>query len=117
MPDMAPKVDHTQVPAAASVTAADPPSSSPAKKNYSRDFLLGCARSPYAAEVPPDFPSLDPNVANLMVKQHTTPFDSSGFRQQRMMCQASTSDFVSSSPVSSTPPRSELPELDDGSVG
>ncbi|CAN8014601.1 unnamed protein product [Ixodes persulcatus] len=96
MPDVAPKVDHTQVPAAASVVAADPPPSAAAKKNYSRDFLLGCARSPYATEMPPDFPSLDPDVANLMVKQHATPFDPNGFRQ-RMMRQASASDFVSSS--------------------
>ncbi|CAN8024608.1 unnamed protein product [Ixodes persulcatus] len=117
MPDVAPKVDRPQVPATASVVTADPPpSAAPKKKNYSRDFLLGCARSPYATEMPPDFPSLDPDVANLMVKQHATPFDSDGFRQ-RMMRQASVSDFVSSSPVSSTPPRSELSELDDGSVG
>ncbi|XP_029834459.2 eukaryotic translation initiation factor 4E-binding protein Mextli isoform X1 [Ixodes scapularis] len=117
MTDVAPKVDRPQVPAAASVVTADPPPSASAKKkNYSRDFLLGCARSPYATEMPPDFPSLDPDVANLMVKQHATPFDSDGFRQ-RMMRQASVSDFVSSSPVSSTPPRSELSELDDGSVG
>ncbi|CAN7981035.1 unnamed protein product [Ixodes pacificus] len=85
MPDGAPKVDHTQVPAAASVTAADPPPSAAAKKNYSRDFLLGCALSQYATEVPPDFPSLDPDVANLMVKQHATPFNSSGFRQRMML--------------------------------
>ncbi|CAN7991707.1 unnamed protein product, partial [Ixodes hexagonus] len=117
MPDVAAKVDRPQVPSSAPVEAASlPPSAVAKKRSYSRDFLLSCAQSPHATEMPPDFPSLDPDVANLMVKQNATPFDSDGFRQ-RMMRQASVSDFVSSSPVSSTPPRSELSELDDSSMG
>lgn len=115
-PDTAAKVDRSEVPSSASVEAAQPPQLATPTKVYSREFLLSCARSPLSTRLPPDFPSLDPEVASLMVRQPATPFDSDGFRQ-RMMRQASVSDFVPSSPVSSTPPRSELSELDDSGMG
>nr|XP_054917658.1 uncharacterized protein LOC126546314 isoform X7 [Dermacentor andersoni] len=112
-PEFSAKADRPQVPSSASSDVSDAPIDVVSKcKNYSRDTLLQLSHSPFATQMPPDFPSLDPEVANLMVKQHITPFDSDGFRQ-RMMRQASVSDFVSSSPVSSTPPRSDVLEMDD----
>ncbi|XP_070386950.1 eukaryotic translation initiation factor 4E-binding protein Mextli-like isoform X5 [Dermacentor albipictus] len=112
-PEFSAKADRPQVPSSASSDVSDAPVDVvPKCKNYSRDALLQLSHSPFATQMPPDFPSLDPEVANLMVKQHITPFDSDGFRQ-RMMRQASVSDFVSSSPVSSTPPRSDVLEMDD----
>ncbi|XP_075733645.1 eukaryotic translation initiation factor mextil isoform X2 [Rhipicephalus microplus] len=115
-PEFSAKADHPQVPSSASLDASDAPIEPAAvRKCYSRDALLQMSLSPLATQMPPDFPSLDPEVANVMVKQHITPFDSDGFRQ-RMMRQASVSDFVSSSPVSSTPPRSDVSEVEDSSV-
>ncbi|KAL1437334.1 hypothetical protein MTO96_001395 [Rhipicephalus appendiculatus] len=115
-PEFSAKADRPQVPSSASLDASDAPIEPAAvRKCYSRDALLHMSASPLATQMPPDFPSLDPEVANLMVKQHITPFDSDGFRQ-RMMRQASVSDFVSSSPVSSTPPRSDVSEVEDSSV-
>ncbi|XP_075530702.1 eukaryotic translation initiation factor 4E-binding protein Mextli-like isoform X6 [Dermacentor variabilis] len=112
-PEFSAKADRPQVPSSASSDVSDAPIDVVSKcKSYSRDTLLQLSHSPFATQMPPDFPSLDPEVANLMVKQHITPFDSDGFRQ-RMMRQASVSDFVSSSPVSSTPPRSDVLEMDD----
>uniref|UniRef100_L7LW34 Eukaryotic translation initiation factor 4e-binding protein mextli n=1 Tax=Rhipicephalus pulchellus TaxID=72859 RepID=L7LW34_RHIPC len=115
-PEFSAKADRPQVPSSASLDSSDAPIEPAAvRKCYSRDALLHMSVSPLATQMPPDFPSLDPEVANLMVKQHITPFDSDGFRQ-RMMRQASVSDFVSSSPVSSTPPRSDVSEVDDSTV-
>ncbi|XP_037503191.1 eukaryotic translation initiation factor 4E-binding protein Mextli isoform X2 [Rhipicephalus sanguineus] len=115
-PEFSAKADRPQVPSSASLDASDAPIDPAAvRKCYSRDALLHMSVSPLATQMPPDFPSLDPEVANLMVKQHITPFDSDGFRQ-RMMRQASVSDFVSSSPVSSTPPRSDVSEVEDSAV-
>lgn len=115
-PEFSAKAERPQVPSSASVEASDPPAGAfPAVRSYSRDFLLQCSQSAIAVQLPLDFPALDPEVANLMVKQHITPFDSDGFRQ-RMMRQASVSDFVSGSPVSSTPPRSDLSEVEDSTA-
>ncbi|XP_075733648.1 uncharacterized protein LOC119176377 [Rhipicephalus microplus] len=115
-PEFSAKADHAQVPSSASLDASDAPIEPAAvRKCYSRDAVLHMSLSPLATQMPPDFPSLDPKVANVMVKQHITPFDSDGFRQC-MMHQASVSDFFSSSPVSSTPPRSDVSEVEDSSV-
>ncbi|XP_049525142.1 uncharacterized protein LOC119465137 isoform X3 [Dermacentor silvarum] len=112
-PEFSAKADRPQVPSSASSDVSDAPTDVSSKcKSYSRETLLQLSHSAFATQMPPDFPSLDPEVANLMVKQHITPFDSDGFRQ-RMMRQASVSDFVSSSPVSSTPPRSDVSEVED----
>uniref|UniRef100_A0A1E1XD05 Eukaryotic translation initiation factor 4e-binding protein mextli n=1 Tax=Amblyomma aureolatum TaxID=187763 RepID=A0A1E1XD05_9ACAR len=115
-PEFSAKADRPQVPSSASLDSSDLPDDAQSnRRTYSREFLLECSQSSVATQMPPDFPSLDPEVANLMVKQHITPFDSDGFRQ-RMMRQASVSDFVSSSPVSSTPPRLDLSEVEDSST-
>ncbi|XP_077502799.1 uncharacterized protein LOC144113544 isoform X3 [Amblyomma americanum] len=115
-PEFSAKADRPQVPSTASLDSSDLPDDAQSNRRmYSREFLLECSQSSVATQMPPDFPSLDPEVANLMVKQHITPFDSDGFRQ-RMMRQASVSDFVSSSPVSSTPPRLDLSEVEDSST-
>ncbi|KAH8018629.1 hypothetical protein HPB51_009563 [Rhipicephalus microplus] len=111
-PEFSAKADHPQVPSSASDAPIEPAA---VRKCYSRDALLQMSLSPLATQMPPDFPSLDPEVENVMVKQHITPFDSYGFRQW-MMHQASVSDFFSSSPVSSTPPLSDVSEVEDSSV-
>ncbi|KAH7936566.1 hypothetical protein HPB49_001420 [Dermacentor silvarum] len=38
-------------------------------KMYTREFLLQCSQSSLATQEPPDFPVLDPEVANVMVKK------------------------------------------------
>lgn len=52
----------------------------PAHASYSRDFLLECSRSPFATELPPDFPQLDPSIESIMVKQTPMPFDPDLFK-------------------------------------
>ncbi|KAH7977613.1 hypothetical protein HPB49_003042 [Dermacentor silvarum] len=50
--------------------AAGPPCSTHrGLKMYTREFLLQCSQSSLATQVPPDFPVLDPEVANAMVKE------------------------------------------------
>ncbi|KAL1437333.1 hypothetical protein MTO96_001395 [Rhipicephalus appendiculatus] len=69
-PEFSAKADRPQVPSSASLDASDAPIEPAAvRKCYSRDALLHMSASPLATQMPPDFPSLDPEVANLMVKQ------------------------------------------------
>ncbi|KAH7977623.1 hypothetical protein HPB49_003052 [Dermacentor silvarum] len=50
--------------------AAGPPCSTHrGLKMYTREFLLQCSQTSLATQVPPDFPVLDPEVANAMVKE------------------------------------------------
>ncbi|XP_077543044.1 uncharacterized protein LOC144155462 isoform X2 [Haemaphysalis longicornis] len=115
-PEFSAKAERPQVPSSASVEASDPPAGAPpAARTYSRGFLLRVSQLSISFQLPPDFPALDPQIENLMVKQHITPFDSDKFRQ-RMMRQASVSNFASGSPVSSTPPRSDLSEVEDSTA-
>ncbi|XP_064467209.1 uncharacterized protein LOC135378196 isoform X2 [Ornithodoros turicata] len=107
-----------------SIPAAQPCTEVPEKlpqgnsklRSYSRDFLLACARSRLSNLLPPDFPTLDPEVANIIVRKNPTMFDPDGFKQ-RMMRQGSVSEFVSAvSPSSLTPPQSELSEADENNT-
>lgn len=60
-----------QVQSSVSLEASDPSAGAPPSRtrSYSRDFLLQCSQSDLALRPPPDFPPLDPEVENLMVKE------------------------------------------------
>ncbi|KAH9373054.1 hypothetical protein HPB48_018065 [Haemaphysalis longicornis] len=54
----------TSVSGEKSYLPADP---QPQHKQYSRDFLIECSRSSLAVRVPPDFPSLDRDIEEILV--------------------------------------------------
>uniref|UniRef100_A0A131XEZ5 Putative transcription factor btd n=1 Tax=Hyalomma excavatum TaxID=257692 RepID=A0A131XEZ5_9ACAR len=69
-PEFSAKAGQPQVPLSASSEASDAPADvAPVRKCYSRDVLLHLSASPFATQMPPDFPPLDPEVENLMVRQ------------------------------------------------
>uniref|UniRef100_G3MQ90 K Homology domain-containing protein n=1 Tax=Amblyomma maculatum TaxID=34609 RepID=G3MQ90_AMBMU len=71
-PEFSAKAERPQVPSASldSSDLLDNPQLN--RRTYSREFLLECSQSSLATQMPTDFPSLDPEVANLMVKQAPT---------------------------------------------
>ncbi|KAH7977626.1 hypothetical protein HPB49_003055 [Dermacentor silvarum] len=70
-PEFETSADDQQVlPSSTMSVAAGPPCSTHrGLKMYTREFLLQCSQSSLATQVPPDFPVLDPEVANAMVKE------------------------------------------------
>ncbi|KAH7937007.1 hypothetical protein HPB49_007203 [Dermacentor silvarum] len=62
--------DQQVLPSSTLSEAAGPPCSTHrGLKMYTREFLLQCSQSSLATQEPPDFPVLDPEVSNAMVKK------------------------------------------------